>query len=297
MAKTLILPKELYFRSLCQAIADSGCTQSDIEAVDFSRASFVHPSGMVGLAALIASLKLKREIGWVNAESSRAFRYFQNMNFFREFGVFEDESFVRREENKAFARLTHVTWESNSSKIAKNLAKLVSSDARPVYNDFFTCLEESVRNVSDHARAPGYAMAQSAPAGGGDRVYRIAICDFGRGIKEGLADAPEYQNLDDKTALELACKKGVSGAIHRRSPSGDQINFGMGLFQIDRSAETTNGEFILSSGNVTRVRQGKKVTFYPISGWRGTCVEVQLYLSGLGNLESFPSKGGSLRFG
>jgi hypothetical protein len=293
----LLLPPKLHFRSMAQEVGRQVPDGSIVRAIDLKQVEWVYASGLASLAAYSARLGLEGPTSWLNAHESAAFRYFQDMDFFRLFHAFSDEDFARQKENRAFARLTKMDWESDSSRIAKNLSKLVEEHARPIYNDFFTCLEESVRNVMDHARKPGFAVAQATSLAGGDRSYNVAIADYGRGVREALADVSDFRGLDHRKALEVACHKGTSGARDRKDNTGTPMNFGIGLYQIDRIAETTSGRFILASGDTVRIRDASGVRYETIPFWQGTVVEVSLFLSGFRDVLRPVSKSGKLRFG
>ncbi|MHB1157166.1 MAG: hypothetical protein ACYC26_10040 [Phycisphaerales bacterium] len=296
---TLVLPKQLHFRSLCQALERQFPDGQMIHAIDLGQVDWVHASGLTGLATLVEMIQQTHTVQWLNADLQhcRAFRYFQDMDLFRVFGEFKAEDFSRRDENLAFARLTRITWETDSTAVAKNLSKIVVHHAPHIYNDFFTCLEESIRNIMDHARKPGFAVAQSTSGQGGERSYNVAIMDYGRGIRESLSENAEFAGLDDQTSLDIACKKGTSGAGYRRDPSGDPVNFGLGLYQIDTIVESTSGRFILASGNAVRIREGHEVRYESIPHWQGTAVEVSLFLSGFRVAIQPKPSGGRLRFG
>ncbi|MFA7236574.1 MAG: hypothetical protein WC058_06905 [Phycisphaeraceae bacterium] len=298
-ANTLVLPKQLHFHNLCRALGQQFPGGTGIHAIDLGQVDWVHASGLTGLATLVEMIRQTHAVQWLNADLQhcRAFRYFQDMDLFRVFGKFAAEDFSRRDENLAFARLTRIRWETDSTAVAKNLSKIVVHHARHIYNDFFTCLEESIRNVMDHAQKPGFAVAQSTSEQGGERSYNVAITDYGRGIRESLSENAEFTGLDDRTSLDIACKKGTSGASYRRDPSGDPINFGLGLYQIDTIVQSTFGRFILASGNTIRIRDSQGVRYESIPYWQGTAVEVSLFLSGFRVAIQPGPAGGRLRFG
>lgn len=284
----LILPKTLSFRSLCAAIGAQRVNESDIDEISLGPLTWAQPTGMAALACVVSKLVSTRQIKWRDASNSPAFRYLQNMNFFKLFGEFPEEDFDRRHENRAFARLVRVEWDSDSSVIAKNLAKLIEKHASPLYNDLFTCIEESLRNVIDHSTSPGYCVAQARDTPGKDRVYQIAICDMGRGVPSVLADAEEYRGLLEPQALQAACEKGTTSKRHSLTASGDPTNYGMGLFQIDQIVASTRGKFELASGSTIRVRTARGIQFDAHRHWQGTSVDITLYLSGFRNIFSKP---------
>ena len=288
----LLLPKKLYFRSLL-AEAFEQCASQPIDVIDFAQIDWVQPSGLAALACLVRLQQRTHPVAAEHATASPAFRYFQDMDFFRQFNNYTLEDFSRIAENRAFARLAEINATSNSSAIARNLAKIVAGHARPIHNDLFTCLEESVRNVIDWAGSPGYAVAQTQPVAGGERTYNIAICDYGSGIREVLSRNPRYAKVGGQEALAFAVQKGVSTAV----APGQGDNFGIGLYEIDRIAETTKGRLILGSGEWVRIREADQVRYEATPHWQGTAVELTLYLSGFRIVHEQPTLPRRLRFG
>jgi hypothetical protein len=69
------------------------------------------------------------------------------------------------------------------------------------------------------------------------------------------------------------------------------------LFHIDRIAETTRGHFALCSGGVVRVRDQSTVSIKKVAAWRGTIVEVTLFLSGFRDLSDKPYRTTKIRVG
>ena len=151
----LTLPKVLHLRSMLDAMGAQVPPGEVITAIDFRDLGWVHPSGMAILAALCADSREKNAVNVLHAPSCRASAYLQDMDFFTLLQPNEQIEAPRRPENRAFARMVRVEWQSDSSGIARNLAKLVSEHGKPIHGDLTTCLEESVQNIIDHARKPG----------------------------------------------------------------------------------------------------------------------------------------------
>ncbi len=301
----ITLPPTLELGSLMSAMMGIEIAPEQKVTLDFQKLDFVTPQGMGALAALIDHwIHNDYRVLLLNAPLCRPFEYLQRMNFFKIFGVFVDEKFSRHSQAGRFAALEHIRFDSNSKKIADNLVNSISGGEafNIVRSDLNSPLYESINNIIDHARLgsdkSGYAVAQSYRLGIRDRRYVFAIVDSGRGVAVSLRDNQRLCVPDDLAALELACKRDVTGSEGVKDEFGDPRNVGQGLFEIDQIAKSTKGTFSLCSGNAIRRRTGEKVETVR-SGWywQGTIVIVTLTYSRMREYIDSITPTGKIRLG
>jgi hypothetical protein len=248
-------------------------------AIDLNEVEFANPCGIVTMAAWVEKLvKGNKKRLTITADRSPAFEYMQNMNLFRPFNLYKDESFNRHPPDGRFCRMARVAWDTPTDKVAEELAQTLQVPSEgPLINDLLTCLSESLSNIQAHARAAGYGMAQSFKRSQPDCWYELAICDFGRGIHESLTENPEYSKLKNKEAIDAACRERVS----RCKGDSNADHFGVGLWNIDTIASSSGGRFYCASGTNVRIRDGNRVYFEEIPYWRGTLIALQLPHGGI----------------
>ena len=267
--------------------------------IDLDEVEFALPCGLAALAAWIdRSLAEKCDIA-ISALDSRAFTYMQNMNLFGLFGVYSKETFNRHEATGRFARMSRIDFNCDSSGIAKQLIAAMGVDrSGPAYNDLLTCLDESLTNTWSHAGTCGYCLAQSFKRNTPECRYEIAMADGGRGILDSLSENKAYSLESDREAIECACREGTSREA-RAGVGSEQQHFGMGLYQIDRIAESVNARFYLCSGGWIRVRKGTFVSWRKCKPWQGTIVSLSLNQSGIDACHDVMRQRGqrSLRYG
>lgn len=288
------LPKQLEYDSLLDCLSNNSPSLGEKNVIDFSGVTFVKPTGVAPLTALVNK--------WLNdgfelvfqqpSDNTPAFPYLQRVDFFRKFHVFEKENFQRHDPTGKFCTLQEITYESNTEVIASKLANTLPGN-EPAFNhvrsELENCLYESMNNIKDHARlgkVAGYSLFQNFKRrhDPNDKEYMFTTADAGRGILASLRENPDLTIDDETKALDLACQKSVSGTPEIRDNFGNPRNMGEGLTSIDRIVESTNGYFRLISGSAERIRCGKNVSYkecrYP---WQGTVVVVKLYKSGIQN--------------
>jgi hypothetical protein len=274
-------------------------TSSDQEVcMDLNGVTFARPCGMATLAAWVEHLLRSNYRLIVSADRSPSFKYMQNMNLFSLFNVYPVEQFNRHTQAERFMRMVRVDWQSNVTQIARDMRDSLQVDDRHVRAELFDCLDESISNLWAHAATPGFAVAQSYEQGTAQSGYELAIVDCGKGIRAGLLENPDYRGSipDDMIAVEMACRKGVSGALYRYPH--DQQHFGQGLFRIDTITKSTGGCFRLYSGAACRERCGDippAITSTPF--WQGTILKLRLTREGLTKPYSSTGISGGLNFG
>ena len=273
---TLVLPIALDFVGLLDAasgLADSG---DETLTLDFSQLQFVEPSGLVALAAMIErEISNNKGVTLQNAPQCIPFEYLQRMDFFKHFGVFQDEGFSRKPVTDRFVALQEIRTNSNAKEIATRLSNTISG-SELILNDLHSSLYEGINNIIDHSRATGFTVAQSYKCRNGDRRYSMAIADAGIGIRKSLSKNRSLSIQDDQDALDQSCQSGVTGAKGIKNEFGGPRNVGQGLFQIDRITESTNGVFSLVSGQAWRRRGAGRVSWRRSLDWDGTIIVLNL---------------------
>ena len=294
------LPEQLEYDSLLACLSDSSPSLGENNVIDFSGVTFVNPTGVAILAAMVNK--------WLNQgikvafrqppDNTNSFTYLQRMDFFRKFHVFEEENFCRHNPAGKFWPLQEITYESNTDEISSKLANTLTGNDPAfahVRSELQNCLYESMNNIKDHARlgkVAGYSLVQNYKHDYSDREYVFTTADTGRGIWDSLRDNPDLKIDSETHALDLACQQSISGSPGIMD-NGNPRNMGEGLTTIDRIVESTSGYFRLISGSAERIRCGNKVEFrvgkFP---WQGTVVIVKLYKNGIQKyLYNFEARG------
>jgi len=273
---TLVLPIALDFVGLLDAASDLPDSGNGTLTLDFAQLQFVEPSGLVALAAMIErEISSNKRVILQDAPKCVPFEYLQRMDFFKHFGVFQDESFCRNPVANRFVALQEIRSNSNAKEIATRLSNTISG-SELVLNDLHSSLYEGINNIIDHSRATGFTVAQSYRCRNGDRRYSIAIADAGIGIRRSLSKNRTLNIRDDEDALHQSCQSGVTGARGIKNEFGGPRNVGQGLYQIDRIVESTNGVFSLVSGQAWRRRGAGKVQWRRSLNWQGTIIVLNL---------------------
>lgn len=257
-----------------EGVVAAGISAGDHCLIDLNRVTFALPCGMAALAALVLRMREFRFRVSLSAEASRAFSYMQNMNLFKDMGIYTDEAFNRHEQLERFCRMARVDFTVDTEKLSREMLAVVQAESE-TKADLLNCLSESLSNLWAHARTAGFALAQSFQRRTESERYHLAIADCGVGIGASLRRA--YPVRNDEHALDLACQRGVT--CYLEEP--DRGHFGMGLFHIDEIVKASNGRFILCSGTCKRVRQGDHVAYHSIPAWQGTILSIELSRNGI----------------
>lgn len=116
-------------------------------------------------------------------------------------------------------------------------------------------------NIEEHAKAPGFAMAQWFP---GKSTLDISVADYGVGIPSSLSEAghsyeTDGQAIEASTQLKVSAKPkdGGAGLAFVRSGVGRRVA----------------GAMRISSGRET-VSFGASGPAYSASGWNGTAIDL-----------------------
>jgi signal transduction histidine kinase len=150
-----------------------------------------------------------------------------------------------------------------------SLAKRSMRLSRDAEHDLTLVLSELVQNVLDHSRSQvgGFLSARAYRE---VREVRLAVADFGVGIRESLA--ARVPSADDKEAIRLALQEEVTG---RTSPR----NLGLGLSHLHVIVRRTGGQMVIYSRRGFLRFEGGRDTFGLANvSYPGTIVFVRLPL-------------------
>jgi len=143
-------------------------------------------------------------------------------------------------------------------------------------------LTELLDNFFHHARAYGHGNAKpwvSAQYTPTSDFIRLAIVDDGCGFLRSLADHPDLMEKDDKHAILLALREGVSGHPAVLLMGHDHAaNQGVGLTVVRKLAQRARGQCWICSGRsiVSLGRDGKSVAQSGTTTWQGSMIAMQL---------------------
>ena len=174
---------------------------------------------------------------------------------------------------------------------ADQIAEMVSRDAThktDLYNALSYSLREIIRNVFEHSGCDRVLYcAQYWPM---RSKVEVSILDRGIGIRESLANNPNYRYQSDKLALEMSLLPSVSGKTHLPSTSSSWGNSGYGLYMTSRLCRH-GGNFVIASGD-SAIRLSKNFGWNSLnkSNFRtsltGTAVRLNIDTLELGNVEA-----------
>jgi hypothetical protein len=256
---TITLPAYAYEPDLPGLLDRLGLGDAAQEiAVDFLPVTFWTPGALVLLLGKTQFwLRQKKRVVFRDCKKCPAFRYLQRINFFSQCGIQLPEKFKRRDAGSRFVELRRIGGAGSSSveELSTDIAYCLFPDADVDDLDqsgLFDLLQYSVselaNNVLQHAKAPGYTMAQYMAR---TDLIRVAIADPGVGVLRSFADSgsplckPGWTDVD---AIVTALQAKVSSKSHLKSAWGDPINAGVGLTLLKEFCSLTDGHFFMASG-------------------------------------------------
>ncbi len=227
---------------------------------DFQEVRFYEPGALTALLAVLHALESRGvAVTPLNHQIAPAFTYLRRMDFFHHCGIDPMDTSPRRDATNRFVPLAAIDARSvgNVDRLAEQIAacifpELADKDDPELTGPFdhvAYAVTELSNNVLQHARAPGFLMAQAYPRS--DQVC-VAIADYGIGIRGSFEEnkpdfwAPEMSELD---AVRLALKPRVSSKLHVASGWGQAVNAGVGLSILQELATVADGCFNLASGS------------------------------------------------
>jgi hypothetical protein len=257
---TISLPAYAYEEHLPDLLDRLGTGDDAAEIIlDFLPVNFLTPGAIVIVLAKIHHwLRQGKKVVFHNYKICPAFRYLQRINFFSSVGLETPEVFRRHDAGSRFVELRRIGGKSATSveDLSTDIAYCLFPEADvedPEQSGLFDVLQyvvsELATNVTQHAKSPGFALAQY---NGRTDLIRVAIADSGIGVLKSFEEngSPLWkQELTDADALVLALRPKVSSKAHLTTAWGESINAGVGLTLQKAFCAMTNGHFFIASGN------------------------------------------------
>ena len=190
---------------------------------------------------------------------------------------------AEHEEAGRFVALRTISSPEDHARVMADVVTLLHLSDQPEQAKAVQyVLSELVRNVREHSGTDYGAVvcAQNYPGERGRKYISVGVADTGVGVRATLGR--KYDVPDDRAAVQLATKPGVSGAIS--GAYGSSNNAGAGLFFTRRLSESSDQYFALASGSAMfrtttgmTPRTDDQLTF-PIGAYPGTiaCVNFGL---------------------
>ncbi len=258
--KIIALPAHAYETHLPDLLNTLGAGNGEDEiALDFAAVNFWTPGALVTLLAKTHRwLNQNKKVVFHNCKTCPAFRYLQRINFFQHCGIKLTEEFRRHDAGSRFVELRRIGGEGSATveELSTDIAYCLFPDADvddPEQSGLFDLMQYAVselaNNVKQHAKAPGFTMAQYTAR---TDLIRVAIADYGIGVLRSFTEngspllTPEMTDVD---AIDLALRPKVSSKLHLKTPWGESVNAGVGLTLLKELSEMTGGQFFMASGS------------------------------------------------
>lgn len=261
-----------------------GC-QAPVEGepweLDASRLTWIEPTGMVTLA--VKAMRTGTVPQAIQVTPGDLSAYVQRMGLYRILGLSDPMEMEHHPPGSRFTEL-RLLQQGMSPTEANGLCSEIAhvmAQGNPQVEDLFAyVLGELTANVRQHAGHPGVVMAQSWPK---EHSVEFAIGDWGKGIREGLAENPRFRGIDDREALDVAIRPNTSGKDWAGAPGyGTRENSGNGLFTLSFLAREAPGRFLLASGEAALYIKGSQSTAKPLQcPFPGTLVSLKFNPAGL----------------
>jgi anti-sigma regulatory factor (Ser/Thr protein kinase) len=218
----------------------------------------VEPMGLVTIAAWGAWCRREGYRITVRNQGPHA-AYMARMKLFEHLGVpYDARPVTPYEEAGRFLPVTQVRRREEVQAVIGGISALLHLQDDPEsLSAVQYCVSELLRNVLEHSGSPeGAFVAAHRYTKKGPHRVTIAVADCGRGIADHLGQVHPEALTDDRVALALAMRPGITGA--RAGLYGVPDNAGAGLFITRCMAKGTGGYFLLDSGRAAyRLRRSR----------------------------------------
>lgn len=270
--------------------------EADEFEFDFGSQRWFPPFSMVLLAMHLRRFRERHPQAECFAINHDNHRYAAHMGFFKTFGMDHGNApgealgswtyvpiqSIRRTElaEKASEKYQELGFAIEAKAAA--LTSILTQTTSGVLHDTLTySIREILRNVFEHSGAQEvFICAQHWP---NRQEVEVGIVDAGRGIREGLAENPNFQFASDRESLHAALMPGVSGNVFAGKGDDPWKNTGYGLYMTNRICRA-GGCFFICSGDAGLWLEGKRKVDVP-SDLRGTAVRLFLKTSQLSDLK------------
>lgn len=231
--------------------------------------------------------------------------YAARMRLFDHLGIAYTPGIVEHEEAGRFLPISQVVRHNQVASVIGDISALLHLEQDPESLAAVQyCVSELLRNVLEHSSSPdGAFVCAHRYTKKEPRRVTIAVADCGEGIAAHLSRAHPEAASDDRVALGLAMRPGVTGALP--GAYGTPDNAGAGLFITRCIAKGTGGYFVLISGHAAyrlrRAHRDEEQLELPLDpydekrfdlwnfggGWRGTAVAVEVRTERIADYEGF----------
>lgn len=230
--------------------------------------------------------------------------YAARMRLFEHLAVPYDPGHREREEAGRFLPLTQVNQRGAIGRVIGQISALLRLQDDPESLAAVQyCVSELLRNVLEHSGSPdGAFVCAHRYAKKEPHRVTIAVADCGQGVAAHLGQAHPEALEDDRVALGLAMRPGITGVL--RGMYGTPDNAGAGLFITRSIAKGTGGYFLLYSGRAGyRLRRGSSDALLHLfldayddprhdswvfdHTWIGTVVSVEIRTEHIADYEGF----------
>lgn len=257
--------------SLCHWVAEAelpkllalltAADEADEIALDLGQVKWWMPGAVVAVISRAHRwINEGRKVKLLNYRSCEAFSYLQRVDFFKQLGVVEDESFIRHPEGGRFLPVRRMSFGgSGLDKIASDMARCVVPGA-DWEDDTFQLVQyalgEIMANAVQHSGGVAWVSAQYTPK---NDVVRVAVADDGGGILGSFVGTPLHQlGMSAQAAIGLAVEPRISSGRYRTVLYGRPHNRGIGLSMVDELVGQSLGHLLIGSGDGWRHRDGQR---------------------------------------
>ncbi|MNU24480.1 hypothetical protein D3C71_128040 [compost metagenome] len=203
----------------------------------------IHPLVISMTIALAKEVKLKQ--GDIKCEdfSAKSRPYLLRMGLINELNPHHGLEIVEHEETGRFIKARQIKNSEELSQFITDMVPLLHTTPEQAYPIKYV-MSELVRNVLEHSKSEVGAIVCAQYF---KKSNRIAIGVADRGMSVKLAINKSYTAKDDKEALQLAMRPGITGTTTKIG--GTEYNAGAGLFFTKSIAKVSRDFFLMYSGD------------------------------------------------
>jgi len=213
----------------------------------------VHPVVLAATASIALECRNNDIPINMGQATPRSLPYFVRMGLYEFLGQDAPQEIQKHEESGRFIPLRRITSSSELSEFIRDMIPLLHTspeNADPIKY----VVSELIRNVLEHSSSALGAIICAQYFKKTKRIS-IGVADRGIGIAESIRAS--HSAPDDRTAINLALRPGITGTTSRIG--GTEYNAGAGLFFTRNIAKESRNFFLIHSGN-TYFKQRTKDT-------------------------------------
>ncbi len=244
------------FRFVIDKINKSTLTLDSAVYFNLRNVSFISPYGLLGLLFL-GKYVFKRTAKKITiiAVKDDFLLYLERMDFYKQGSEWFnspnlENTYLRKYETDKLLEIQKISTNIEQGKLDvddiivkfRQRAKRILRNFRNKMDvdQFVKVMSEICTNVYTHSRSEGFVAIQRYNyQRTGFEVVKLAVVDYGIGIKNSLEDKYKYNFQHDSDYLKMAMEPGVSGL-------GDR---GFGLYEVRRIVTDTLGYLWINSGD------------------------------------------------